>query len=183
MRRRVLQQLLAPLQTARVTVHEGQILGRSLDQQDLPISAGLPGHTDPDDPLARSSRHLCSQAAQQPGRHHFVSGSDLSSANASRQPSSWPQLCHALPASASGINRSFRLPARQYSEEKDRGAAAPDGTETNASEQEAVADAFERLILEAYKFLQEGEMEKAELLLMEGQFIAENHSICDPSIR
>lgn len=31
-----------------------------------------------------------------------------------------------------------------------------------------VADAFERLILEAYKLLQEGEMERAELLLMEG---------------
>ena len=58
---------------------------------------------------------------------------------------------------------------RQLSDDRGPGAGKTDVSSADPPGQEAVADAFERLILEAYKFLQEGEMEKAELLLMEGE--------------
>lgn len=57
---------------------------------------------------------------------------------------------------------------RQLSDDRGPGSGKTDISDAGPPGQEAVADAFERLILEAYKFLQEGEMEKAELLLMEG---------------
>ncbi len=50
--------------------------------------------------------------------------------------------------------------------EQDTGSSQPDATAITGVHE--VADAFERLIWEAYKLLGEGEMEKAELLLMEG---------------
>ena len=55
------------------------------------------------------------------------------------------------------------------------------GGATDLTGDEAVADAFERLIWEAYKLLGEGEMEKAELLLMEGEHSESGQNQIQPS--
>ena len=66
---------------------------------------------------------------------------------------------------------------RKFADEKGLGELKGAEPETTQEDQDVVADAFERLILEAYKLLQEGDIEKAELLLMEGESLSESAGV------